>query len=266
MSEPTANDVAVLVIDDREGALIAALRAQKVPFIVEHLALADVLIRCGTTTVVALERKTCNDLAGSIVDGRWREQKQRLKVMRATCRASVNPLSQGAVIGYIIEGNFFDVNRTHSLPPTTLVSAATMASARDGFTVVQTMGVTETAQTLSSMLRHAPFVGYSELREQSLVSDPLQGAEPPMLSRQEKMRSPNVILFRMLRCVPGVSPPVGKLVVNKYRTCARFRAALKNDAERQKIEQTLRPPGKKQKIGIKTVLAMKAAFGVGTSE
>lgn len=80
--------VIVVVLDTREDALLAALQrlnpaGSGVAVRVEPLPVADIAIRPGepgtdAPPLMLLERKTLGDLAASIVDGRYREQKARL--------------------------------------------------------------------------------------------------------------------------------------------------------------------------------------------
>ena len=85
---------------------------------------------------LVFERKTLADLAASIKDGRYREQKQRLK--------SAYPFHR---ITYIIEGSLRDVMNkptTCGMPSKSLVSALIASRYREGFQVIHTANLTET--------------------------------------------------------------------------------------------------------------------------
>ena len=76
------------IVDDRERDLLRAFSDLGVETTTRRLPLGDVLLpRSGAV----VERKTLEDLAASIKDGRWREQRTRL-------------LESGAPVFYIVEG------------------------------------------------------------------------------------------------------------------------------------------------------------------
>lgn len=88
--------MAELWIDTREGALQAALFAIGVPFKKQQLDVSDIAwVGPDGRPWALLERKTVADLAASIVDGRFREQKLRLQ-------------ATGCWFGYLIEGSLWD--------------------------------------------------------------------------------------------------------------------------------------------------------------
>ena len=82
-----------MVIDTRETKLLHYMKNLK--FVkVSQLDVGDIHYRINGKTVFIIERKTLEDLANSIKDGRFREQKIRLQ----KC------LSQDINIIYLIEG------------------------------------------------------------------------------------------------------------------------------------------------------------------
>ena len=84
----------VIGIDNREHKLIEIFKLNsKNKYQVENLAVGDIIYNKGKQTLLILERKTIKDLESSLKDGRYREQKQRLKD------------STAIKTGYIIEGN-----------------------------------------------------------------------------------------------------------------------------------------------------------------
>ena len=74
-----------IIIDNREKRLIKLVRALKdeyglknLSINVEKLDLGDVIIKKDDKEILVLERKSLNDLASSIKDGRYDEQSFRL--------------------------------------------------------------------------------------------------------------------------------------------------------------------------------------------
>ncbi len=67
-----------LYIDTREATLQDVLKKNNQDFIVQPMELGDIQISDGTNTII-FERKTISDLSSSIRDGRYKEQKVRIK-------------------------------------------------------------------------------------------------------------------------------------------------------------------------------------------
>jgi len=121
------NILSNMKIDDREHDLIDRLKAEEVIFQTERLPLGDIIIEHNGTTAI-IERKRTDDFAASISDGRWREQKARLK-------------ASGAIVIYLIEGSLYG----QSKPASTLSSAIWNTMLRDKMWVIQTRGIEDTS-------------------------------------------------------------------------------------------------------------------------
>lgn len=116
-----------IIIDFREKEIIYHCQLQNEKIKVENLHLGDIRI-----DKLLIERKTINDLAASIVDGRYKEQSIRL--MKA--------LEEGFQVFYFIEGNI-DLY-TGSIKKTTLVSTI-FSLTQKGFQVITTKNSKESA-------------------------------------------------------------------------------------------------------------------------
>jgi ERCC4-type nuclease len=124
--------MATVHIDTRETALIAEIQHQKddAVFTVEQLEIGDIHITTENGLLLVFERKTGADLASSIKDGRYREQKARL--------LSIAPAHH---ITYIIE----DIRKCPL--PKNVVSGITINTMyRDGIHIVYTANIRETAE------------------------------------------------------------------------------------------------------------------------
>lgn len=132
--EPVINiNTVVLTLDIRERDLIAHCTSKNIPFQTASLEVGDMLLKSPTETLV-FERKTLADLEASIKDGRYREQKQRLK--------STFPFHR---ITYVIEGTL------NSRSSKSSISALVSSRYRDGFQVFHTSGVADTVWHLSQI-------------------------------------------------------------------------------------------------------------------
>lgn len=73
-------DSCIVKIDVREKSLILLLQ-DLIPFCTEALIVGDITFTSNNKTCLIIERKTMSDFYSSIVDGRYREQKNRLKML-----------------------------------------------------------------------------------------------------------------------------------------------------------------------------------------
>ena len=132
-----------LKVDYRERKLIKLLEAYKsqlqfenIDIEVEKLDLGDIIIYDdeGNEKLI-VERKSLNDLASSIKDGRYNEQSYRL---------TNYPIHNHNVI-YLIEGNLSVWYNNYKVQANTLYTAIFSLNYYKGFSVIKTHDITETA-------------------------------------------------------------------------------------------------------------------------
>ena len=96
----------------------------------ENLDLGDYLFKLNGENLIIIERKTIEDLASSIKDGRYREQKARL----------LQHFNKNQII-YIIEGNLLKNNRSfhyNNVSKSTIYSSLINLGLRDGICMFHT--------------------------------------------------------------------------------------------------------------------------------
>lgn len=140
-----------LVIDYREKKLIQLVESIKImhakykpiEVIVENLPLSDIIIKDNNDReLILIERKSINDLASSIQDGRYNEQSYRLD----------NTEIHNHNIIYLIEGNLSMWNNRYSrITPDTIYSAMVSLMYYKGFSVFRTYTLVETAEFALNM-------------------------------------------------------------------------------------------------------------------
>ena len=135
-----------LAVDYREAHVRTELDKQGIPYQVQNLDIGDYQIQTTDGCPIGIwERKTYADLAASVSDSRYREQKHRLTASDAKYK------------GYIIEGMSPDPNRKyHSLQPGAIESIKIGLTCRDGFNVLYTSGTAHTATVLAKLLKKIP--------------------------------------------------------------------------------------------------------------
>lgn len=211
--------MAQLVLDNRERELLTLFN--DVPHTTENLELGDIVFKGPDGSIIAvLERKTWGDLAASIKDGRYHNQKKRL--------LETYPLHK---IGYIIEGSG-DFNDTedvllNGITKKTLLSCVYKTTLRDGIRVFRTVSISDTVALVTGLMSR-------------LLDDPDVfggGGEAPEQIVKHTVRNAGDFFLRALCQVPGVSKKTASSIVDKYSTVYNFVrefSEITNDAEKLK--------------------------------
>jgi len=115
----------MIILDCREKEMIRFINETMEPdsFKIEPLHLGDVLI----SDKIIIERKQWNDLASSIIDGRYSEQSARL----------LQAKEEGYVVYYFLEGNL-ELYKPRGISKETLMSCVFSLTFEKGFFVVMT--------------------------------------------------------------------------------------------------------------------------------
>lgn len=173
----------MLQIDYREHKVKSIFDNNKWEFKEKNLLVGDFLVN----DCLVIERKTLDDLSSSIIDGRYNEQKIRLK-------------DSGCICMYIIEGI---TKNTKGLPMTSLYSSILHTLMRDKFYVYRSTSVEETCYILHKLSNEFPY--------EDLELDPLNMVK-------KSARKNKDCYIEMLSCIHGISPKLAQSIKNKYPT------------------------------------------------
>ena len=219
----------------------------------ESLPVGDVILSSsdGATDYIVFERKSLQDLAASIRDGRYKEQSLRLQ-------AFPNVHSHNVV--YIVEGDFSRHNERFSkIGKGALQSAMCSLNYYKGFSVVRTMSIMETYDIIHSYANKlaaspAPYgyyhaitkpqnIGLNETTEPNAINEANEPNEPNATNetnpnssycsalkvKQVKCENitPQNIGEIMLCNIPGVSSKTAAAIMKKYTTLRALMDALK---------------------------------------
>ncbi|XP_048885532.1 crossover junction endonuclease MUS81 isoform X2 [Brienomyrus brachyistius] len=208
-----------------------------------------------------IERKRIDDLCGSIIDGRFREQKFRLK--RCGLRRPVYLVEECGSAG------------THlSLPESTLQQAVVNTQVVDGFFVKRVQDVRESAVYLTIMTRYLQKLyrnktlvcrskeeeeGASErvcLGKERGLEDPscslLSFAEFNEGAVKNKCQTVREVFARQLMQISGVSGDKAAAILEHYGTVSSLLQAYEqcsSDADREKLLSSVRYGKLKRNIG-----------------
>jgi len=223
------------VVDVRERGLLDALRG-RIDYVTESLAVGDFVIRRGGEDVCVIERKTLKDMGSSIVDGRYREQKERLM-------GSGIPM-----VIYLIEGDLsFGLDRkVGSLPASTLVGGILNSIFRDGLCVYKTGSMAETAEFLC-LLDKKCRSGLLDMKKESFGSaEEIDSRYSVLCSKGARSKvkkenmTPRVWFLGQLNMIPQVTERISTEIVRVYPTVMSLCAAYESSESPQTLLKDLK--------------------------
>jgi ERCC4-type nuclease len=188
----------------------------------ERLPIGDIIIHDPSQgqqkDIVIFERKTLNDLAASIRDGRYKEQSFRLIET-----ASATGFHTHHII-YIIEGDLAQYNERHTqITKTALQSAMVSLMYYKGFSVVRTMNLGETADFILNFADKVAKESAAGMRpayhDEEATATPMSTASYSEVSAKKEKRdyiTRENIGDIMLAQVPGVSAKMAAAILAKY--------------------------------------------------
>ncbi len=184
-------------MDARERSLIQVLGKE---IEVRTLEVGDILCEYEDGSFWIAERKTADDLAASIHDGRWKEQKDRL-------------LKSGGRVIYIIEGDL----RSARFSFQSLMGACVNAAIQEDLLIFRTWDIEETKQLVQQLLKKFPSASTAPRAR-------LAG----LTSKRKKDNEQETIWIRQLMCVPMVSESIARAILKHFGTIHDLQQPLKD--------------------------------------
>jgi ERCC4-type nuclease len=235
-----------------EKRLIAELEEFEVPFQIAPMDIGDIQIRTKnedtneyTDVEIIIERKEGRDLAASITDGRYEEQKTRIFAAIANTNKNANN------VYYLIE-NFPSPNDEKFAYGTTarsrMWSAITNTLYRDKFHVFQSKNLAESAEFIISLDKSVKkFISQndsSSSQRSMTVSD---------TALKKKKVSPDDFFMHSLMLIKGMQEDSAGAIVIQFPTFSalikKYKSMIKNDEKPELLfKNTFRLSGKR-KIG-----------------
>jgi len=196
----------MFVLDNREHALIKLLPTAQV----RQLPIADIWLgvqadASGQMTpmqgAVLIERKSVRDLEASYMDGRYREQRQRLL---SYCQQT------GAQPLYIIEGSFY--SSTGRMAPKDLMKAVVRLQTKHRIGVLQTSSTAETSQAIEALWAYwqADPSNFQPTQEQARAIDTIH------VNKKVNALEPRAFGVAALAQIPGVSTRLADEIVAHF--------------------------------------------------
>ena len=182
-----------LVIDRRERNLLHLIPDAEC----ETLEVGDVLCQNEGGPGWVAERKTTTDLARSLCDGRWDDQRDRL-------------LNSGRRAIFIIEGGFKDVD----FPREPWLGACVNVAANDGALLFRTWGISETVPLIEQLAKTVDIPSTTPINTLGV-------------SKRRKYNTAENIWIRQLTCIPTVSERVARALLTHFGPMAELQSALR---------------------------------------
>jgi ERCC4-type nuclease len=218
-------------VDTREDVLYGLFQANASAHVLrsESLPVGDVIISSsdGATDYLVFERKSLQDLASSICDGRYKEQSLRLQAF---------PRVHAHNVVYVVEGDFSRYSARFShIGKGALLSAMCSLNYYKGFSVVRTMSVAETFEIVQS---YANKLSGDEKRPHDSQGGVRGTVGSPSYCSALKVKqvkceniTPQNIGEIMLCNIPGISNKTAAAVMKKYTTLRALMDALKEGGD-----------------------------------
>ena len=193
----------------------------------EPLPIGDIILSSsdGATDYIVFERKSLQDLAASIRDGRYKEQSHRLQCI---------PNMHNHNVVYIVEGDFARYNERFSkIGKKALHSAMCSLNYYKGFSVIRTMSILETYEIIHHYADKlasspAPYGHYYTVPapvsapDTCAIDDAAVVASYCSVLKVKQVKCENITpqnIGEIMLCnIPGVSSKTASAIVKKYPT------------------------------------------------
>ena len=206
---PQVNTRTKLLIDCRESLLTKAFFETNPQIEIKQLELGDVQIWVEENMICLIERKTIADLAASIKDGRYREQKARVQ----------SNLGDTTFM-YVVEGTFtFDPNITVShMNNKSIVGSIINSIMRDKIPVVFTRNINETIFLIKGIFSRIDADPEKYIMSKEIT---LQEHQNTLVNVRKKENVDKTTCLMMQLCnIPGISTKKARDIIAYFKlTC-----------------------------------------------
>ncbi len=229
-----------IIIDFRENKLINILK-EKATIKQKHLDIGDIQLFKDEKCKVIIERKSVNDLASSIQDGRYREQAHRLN------QSSIH----NHQIFYIIEGDIDSWSSKYSKITTNAIYSAIFSlNFYHGFSIFNTNSVNQTAILINQWYHKLIKENKPSFYESSDTSN--NYCESIKISKKSftKTNCDKIMLMQ----IPGISSTIADCLLDKHTSLFKLLNTIKECPEYLDSIKYITKTGKQRKLS-KTIIS-----------
>ena len=198
----------------------------------ENLDLGDIVIKYDNNVKYIFERKTIKDLSDSIKDGRYHEQKQRLKY------AISNDVKVSYIFEYFIDYNnlteFITINEING---EIILSGIVNTTLRDDFGVFLTKNTDETIFLLEAIIKRMiknPKKYFNKNDNTNSTYD-INNSYIMKKRKKDNINKDNILMI-FLNQIPGVSDSISKVITEDYNSLNDFMSHLNSLSKEDKIK------------------------------
>jgi crossover junction endonuclease MUS81 len=217
-----------IVVDCKEKSKFIETLKPHFEFTIESLDLADIVFRYKDKIILYIERKTINDLAASLNDGRYHEQKARLK---------------GKNVIYLIEGDYendLDKQYNKTFNQEKFKGCIINTMVRDHLHIYFTENMEESALFIKDILKRLPRYASQLVNEvdnefNNLNKEDVQYTNALKTKKKENV-TPKVCFINQLRQITGVSALMAQIIVDQYLSMSNLILEYQNyEGDKEKM-------------------------------
>jgi len=182
--------------------------------IIRNLDVGDFIFKFNDEIVCLIERKTISDLISSIKDGRYKEQKIRLKHCGIDCNKII----------YLIEGATLSL---WDLSDKTVLGSIISTMIRDDLKVFRTVSLTETLHFLERIYHRLQENPYRLISPQEDKVIHINYANTLKIRKKDNL-TPQVCNIMQLSQIPSVSQNMATAILDKYGSIFNLCIAYSN--------------------------------------
>ena len=228
-----------LIIDNRESIKDYFKDKNYITF--KNLELGDYVYKYNGEIVLIIERKTVEDYAASIKDGRYREQKQRL----------LANYDKNKIL-YLVEGDLTKNNKSFKFNKVnnyTIYSSIINCFLRDTINVFHTNTSSETIDFLENLSKKFE-KGFSFMNEKTNIDNNLLGT---IKKSKNANLTPELVYKNQLSSIPNISYKIADTIIENYPKMSDLILKLEKleKGERIDIIKNLKDKTTNRRIGIK---------------
>lgn len=179
---------------------------------VQTLLCGDIHFVCNDKVIFVFERKTISDLASSIIDGRYKQQKQNMLLQydRTKCF-------------YIIEE--FNFSLINDMVYGAIINTIT----RDKINMIYTQNIKDTLKFCKYLYKKM------KTNPNDYNNDNLSFVSQDIVYTHKKVRDKNVLYLEQLCCIPSISMQTAKAIQTKYPSMFHLYSNLSSLSHDEKI-------------------------------
>ncbi len=197
----------MITIDNREHKLIEIFNNNNIKYNKENLDFGDILIVNNNINIL-IERKTISDLASSIKDGRYKEQKLRLK-----------DYSNKYKIIYLIEGDIYLDKIYNGITSKTIQGIVLKLILRDNINCINCNSINDSFKLINNIV---DLINKNKLEEDSNFSN-LNNISINDINYSNTFKkckkdnlTPLICNINQLSQIPSVSTRISSSIIDKY--------------------------------------------------